>query len=41
MSHRSARRIWAFEAATIVGIVVTFCRPVSAQVIERTGQLSA
>ena len=37
MSHKCARAIWALEAATIVGIAVTFCRPVSAQVIERDG----
>jgi hypothetical protein len=35
MSHRGARRIWAIEVATIVGIAVAFCRPASAQVIER------
>jgi hypothetical protein len=37
MSHRSARRSWAVEAATIVGIAVAFCRPASAQMIERDG----
>src|SRR4051812_11977520 len=37
MSHRSARLIWALETATILGIGVAFCRPVSAQVIERGG----
>jgi hypothetical protein len=37
MSHRRARRSWAFEAATIVGIAITSCRPVSALVIERDG----
>ena len=37
MSHRSARRIWALEAATIVGLAVAFCPPASAQEIERDG----
>src|SRR3954471_14931881 len=37
MSHGSARRIGALEAATIVGIAVSCCRPASAQVIERDG----
>jgi hypothetical protein len=37
MSHRSARGSWAGEAATIVGIAVAFCRPASAEMIERAG----
>ncbi len=35
MSHRCARAIWALEAATVFTIAVAFCRPLSAQVIER------
>jgi len=37
MSHKRARWTWAFVAAAIVGIAVTFCPPVSAQVIEHDG----
>ena len=34
MSHRSAARSWAVEAAAILGIAVASCGPASAQVIE-------
>ena len=40
MSHTRASAIWALQAATLLAIVVAFCRPAFAQVIERDGARS-